>query len=267
MRRINKYTGLIIILLLLIAQSCNKTSRSGIRKSEVIPEEEMVDILSDLYLVDGLLNYPPIRTDYENKDSTENYTDIISEYGYTKEDVDQSIKYYFIDKPKKYASIYDRVIEKLSGMEADVIQKMSQDTNLNQNLWNGERSYSLPDYGLNDPLEFSIRTEGLGEYVIKARITLYEDDQSIDPHCLVWFWFDDGSEEGKKIMWDREDLVKTGRPVVVTMRNELNDPRVTHLRGRLLNHADQTGHWEKHAMVSSITVNRRDETQMILPPG
>lgn len=267
MRKELKYAGLLSVFMLLLVPSCNKTTRSGIKKSEVIPEKEMVEILSDLYLVDGLLNYPPIRSEYSAKDSTDNYIDVIQKHGYTKEKVDNSIKYYFIDKPKRYAAIYDRVIEKLSGMEADVIKKMSQGPATDQNLWNGENSYSLPDYGLNDPLEFSIRTEGLGMYVIKARITLYEDDQSIDPHCQVWFWFDDGSEEGKKIMWDRRDLAKSGRPVIVTMREELNDPRVTHIRGKLLNHTEQSGHWEKHAIVTSISVNKEDNPDEILPPG
>jgi len=249
-------TGLLIILLLLMVQSCNKTTKSGIKRSEVIPETEMVEILSELYLVDGLLNYPPIRSEFSGKDSTENYSDVIREHGYTKEKVDNSMKYYFIDKPKKYEAIYDRVIEKLSGMEADVIAHLSQSTDPNLNLWEGERSYSLPDVGVTDPIEFSVRTRGLGEYVIKARIMLYEDDQSIDPHSEVWFWYDDGTEEGMKIPWERINLAKSGRPEVITMKKELENPRVTHIKGKFLNHTAQPGHWEKHAMVTNITITR-----------
>ncbi|MBN1387180.1 MAG: DUF4296 domain-containing protein [Bacteroidales bacterium] len=254
MKKAIRNTGLLILLLLFILQSCNKTTKSGIKQSDVIPEKEMVEILCDLYLADGLLNYPPIRSDFSMKDSTENYIDIIHEHGYTKEKVDNSMKYYFIDRPKKYAAIYDKVIEKLSGMEADVIAALSQDASHLRNLWNGERSYSLPDVGVNDPVEFSVRTAGLGEYVIKARIILYADDQSIDPHTQVWFWYDDGTEEGHKIPWEKETLTKNGRPVIITLKKELDDPRVTHIKGKLLNHTDQPGHWEKHAMVTNITI-------------
>ena len=254
MKIVIKNTGLLIILLLVALQSCNKTTKSGIKQSEVIPEREMVDILCDLYLADGLLNYPPIRSDYSMKDSTANYVDVISKHGYTKEKVDNSMKFYFIDRPKKYAAIYDRVIEKLSGMEADVIARLSQSPSINRNLWNGERSYSLPDVGVNDPVEFSVRTEGLGEYVIKARIILYDDDQSIDPHSQIWFWYDDGTEEGVNIPWEKHNLEKNSRPVVITMQKELDDPRVTHIKGKFLNHTDQSGHWEKHAMVTNITI-------------
>jgi len=256
MKTVIRNTGLLIILLLFAMLSCNKTTKSGIKQSEVIPEREMVEILCDLYLADGLLNYPPIRSDFSMRDSTDNYIDVIGKHGYTKEKVDNSMKYYFIDRPKKYAAIYDRVIEKLSGMEADVIARLSQGTDLNRNLWNGERSYSLPDVGVNDPVEFSVRTEGLGEYVIKARIILYEDDQSIDPHSQVWFWYDDGTEEGVIIPWEKLDLKKNNRPEVITMKMELDDPRVTHIIGKFLNHTDQPGHWEKHAMVTNITITR-----------
>jgi len=267
MKKGNKHIVLTLTLLLTVVPSCNKTTKSGIPKSEVIPEDEMVEILGDLYLTDGLLNYPPIRTDFSKKDSVENYVDVIRKHGYTKEKVDKSIEYYFIDKPKKYSSIYDRVIEKLSGMEADVIRQLSQEANLNRNLWNGERSYSLPDVGVSNPVEFSVETAGLGEYVLKARITLYKDDQSIDPHIAVWFWYDDGTEEGMKIPWDKYELAKTGKPVTVTLRKALTDPKVTHIRGRLLNHDEQPGHWEKHAMVTNITINRTVETIDIQEPG
>jgi hypothetical protein len=256
MKKVIRNTGLLIILLLLMLHSCNKTTKSGIKQSDVIPEKEMVDLLCDLYLADGLLNYPPIRSDFSKKDSIENYIDVISKYGFTKEEVDNSMKYYFIDRPKRYAAIYDRVIEKLSGMEADVIANLSQDESHISNLWNGERSYSLPDVGVNDPVEFSVRTKGLGEYVIKARIILYSDDQSIDPHTDVWFWYDDGTEEGHKIPWEEKRLVKNGRPVMITLSKELEDPRVTHIKGKFLDHTDQPGHWEKHALVTNIIITR-----------
>ncbi|MBS0011695.1 MAG: DUF4296 domain-containing protein [Bacteroidales bacterium] len=268
MKSIMHYISLATVILIIILQSCNKSGKSGVPRSQVIPEDKMVEILSDMYMVDGLMNYPPIRSDFSNKDTTENYSDVISKHAYSKQDVDLSVRYYFIDKPKKYADIYDRVIKKLSGMEAEVIQKLSsEDIQRNENLWNGASSYNIPDVGVIDPVEFSIRTVGLGEYVIKARILLYEDDQSIDPHSQVWFWYDDGTEEGVKIPWDRKDLVKSGRPVMISMSKELDDPRVTHIKGRLLNHTDQPGHWEKHALVTNITVNRIVDEEELMPPG
>lgn len=267
MKRRNKHIILLCCLLITLMLSCNKTRRSGIDSSEVITEDEMVEILSDLYLTDGLLNYPPVRSEYSEKDSIETYIDVIREHGYTKEKVDKSMEYYFIDKPKKYAAIYDRVIEKLSGMEADLIQQLSKESQSNRNLWDGERTYSLPDAGVSNPIEFSVRTEGLGEYVIRFRLTLYEDDQSLDPYTDIWFWYDDGTEEGAKIPWDRYDLEKTGRPQMITLREALTDPRVTHIQGKLINHTEQQGHWEKHAIITNITINRNVEVLEERVPG
>lgn len=251
----------LLVMSLLLVTSCNKTNRSGVKHSEVIPPEKMTELLTDLYLADGLMNYPPIRSDYSENDSIESYIDVIDSHGFTKEKADKSMRYYFIDKPDKYEEIYDNVIENLSGMEAELMQKMANRTDPDRELWNGERSYSLPDAGVNNPLSFSIRTEGLGEYILRARITVYQDDQSIDPHALVWFWFDDGSEEGKKIMWDKKELKKNSRPETINMREKLDDPRVTHIKGRLLNHDPQTGHWEKHAIVTNISLKRIDEEE------
>lgn len=267
MKRGNKYIILLACLLVAVALSCNKTRRSGINKSDVIPEDEMVGILSDLYITDGLLNYPPLRSEFSEKDSIETYLDVIHEHGYTKEQVDKSMEYYFIDRPKKYAAIYDRVIEKLSGMEADLIQQLSKESQSGRNLWNGERTYSLPDAGVSNPIEFSVETVGMGEYVIKFRLTLYEDDQSLDPYTDIWFWYDDGTEEGARIPWDRYDLEKTGKPVTITLREALTDPRVTHLKGKLLNHVEQPGHWEKHAIITNITINRNVEALEEKAPG
>ncbi len=252
--RLSINISLLLFISLLLVSSCNKTNRSGVQRSEVIPPEKMTELLTDLYLADGLLNYPPIRSEYSQKDSIESYIDVIESHGFTKEQADLSMRYYFIDKPDKYDEIYDRVIEKLSGMEAEIMQQLASKPDTDRNLWTGERSYTLPDAGVNNPVEFSIRTEGLGEYIIRARITVYKDDQSIDPHALVWFWYDDGSEEGKKIMWDKKMLNKNSKPEIINMKEELNDPRVTHIQGRLLNHAPQSGHWEKHALVTTISV-------------
>ncbi len=255
MKKIIRYI-LLILYLATVLTACNKTNRSGIDRSDVVPENDMVAILTDLYIAEGLLNYPPVRSDFSSKDSIENYIDVIVKHGYTKEEVDKSMRYYFIDKPQVYKNIYDKVIENLSGIEADVIQKISDKPDIHENLWNGERSYSLPDVGVSNPVEFSIPTKGPGEYIIKARITLYEDDQSTDPRSEIWFWYDDGSEEGVKIPWDTVKLQKNGRPEIITMKKNLDDPRVTHLQGKLLDHTDKTGHWEKHALVTNITVTR-----------
>ena len=264
MKALSLYITIAALLSLLLVQSCNKTSKTGISSSEVLQEKEMVKVLTDLYLAEGLLGYPPVRGEFSEKDSTENYNDVIKSHGYTKEEVDRSIRYYFIDRPGKYEEIYNRVIENLSGMEADVIKEMSETTSVDEELWDGERSYSLPDVGVNDPVEFSIPAEGPGVYIIKARITLYPDDQSINPHSSVHFWYDDGTEEGKIIPWEKRKLAKSGRPVSITMRASLDDPRVTHIKGRLLNHSAQRGHWEKHAIITNISVRKMDEEKSLL---
>ena len=252
------------LLATMLLQSCNKTQRSGIDPEIVIPEEDMVEVLTELYLAEGLLNYPPVRGEYMDKDSTENYSDVISKYGYTKMRVDSSMKFYFIDRPDTYEDIYNRVIENLSGMEADVIQEISNKPDVASELWEGDRTYRLPDYGVASPIEFSVRTEGLGMYVFRARITLYKDDQSIDPRTEIWFWFEDEQGKEHRIPWEITKLEKSGRPKIINMARSLDDPRVTHIQGKILNHNPQSGHWEKHAIITNISLKRQAEDQEML---
>lgn len=245
-----------MLLTLMLLPACNEPQRSGIDPEIVIPEEDMVEVLTELYLAEGLLNYPPVRGEYMDKDSTENYIDVISKYGYTKMRVDSSMKFYFIDEPDTYEDIYNRVIENLSGMEADVIQEISVKPGIVKELWEGDRTYRLPDYGVDSPVEFSVRTKGLGTYIFKARITLYRDDESINPRTELWYWYEDEEGEEHKIPWEVTKLEKTGRPRIVTLKNTLDNPRVTHIQGKVLNHDPQKGHWEKHAIVTNISLQR-----------
>jgi len=251
------------LLATMLLQSCNKTQRSGIDPEIVIPEEDMVEVLTELYLAEGLLNYPPVRGEYMDKDSMENYSDAISKYGYTKMRVDSSMKFYFIDRPDTYEDIYNRVIENLSGMEADVIQEISNKPDVASELWEGDRTYRLPDYGVASPVEFSVRTRGLGTYIFKARITLYRDDESINPRTELWYWYEDEEGEEHKIPWEVTKLEKTGRPRIVTLKDTLDNPRVTHIRGKVLNHDPKKGHWEKHAIVTNIRLNREPSEEDI----
>lgn len=250
-RSTNIISGILFIILLIPCSCKNESDEFG--KDDAIPYNELINILTDLYIADGLLNHNPIRSVYSEKDTTENYHDVIAKFGYSKYDVDESINYYFVEHPKKLEEIYDKVIENLSSLEADVMQTQFG-ANINKNLWNGERTYNLPDHGLENPVEFNTELRGPGTYILTARYTVHKDDQSIDPHILIWFWYDDGSEEGNITYWEKTVLEKTSKSKVISLTATLNDPKVTHLRGRLFNHTDQTGHWEKHAHITNITI-------------
>ena len=103
MMKINKYTFTGLFLLLIISCNTNRPSKPDV----IISTGSMVDILTDLYLTDGLINIPDIRSKFDHKDSVEIYMEVIENYGFSKEVFDKNLEYYFLSKPRKFETIYD----------------------------------------------------------------------------------------------------------------------------------------------------------------
>ena len=64
----------IIIALAIISCSGNGGNKA---KNKRVPDKDVVSILTDLYIADGLLSLPPVRTLFSKKDSITNYIEII----------------------------------------------------------------------------------------------------------------------------------------------------------------------------------------------
>jgi hypothetical protein len=259
MNRNNKYimnrSGMlffpVLLMLLLTVVSCNK-----VKKPEVFIEQDiMTTILTDLYIADGLLNNPVIRNDFANIDSTENYMRVIEKHGFTMGEFETNIEYYFNSEPKKYQEIYDVVLATLSEMEAQNVQARRENNPSTANLWNGEGSYRMPDDGTSNPVEFEIPVIGQGVYVIRARLTLFEDDQSIDPRPTIYFWYDNGTDEGYRDMWESNVYEKSPRSQQLEFKKELKDTLVTHIKGKFIDFSPQPGHWEMHSSISGFNVS------------
>ncbi|MEZ5011775.1 MAG: DUF4296 domain-containing protein [Bacteroidales bacterium] len=248
-----------ILVMALMVPVAGCINREKVPKPDnMIPHEDLVSILTEMYIADGLLTNPVIRSVYENKDSIENYMDIYADHGYTTEDMDASLSYLFTGNPKKLEAVYDRVLANLSRMEADNLKEREIDStnDIDRNYYTGKISIALPDQGITNKIEVDIPIDRPGSYVFKSRIVLYEDDQTIDPFVNLWYWYDDGTEEGHIEHWDTLWLKKTGRANLMTVTGVMTDSSATNIRGFLFDHTDQPGHWEKHALFSSISFTR-----------
>ncbi len=250
MRKGLKYLLLPLIALLIIA-GCKSNNKPEV----MINQEDMTKILLDLYITDGVLTSPTVKRDFSLNDSTENYMRVIEKHGYTMPEFEENIEYYFKAEPRKYEEIYDNVLAVLSGMLAKNIQDRGVKNPRNKNLWEEKESFRMPDDGTANPIEFSIPSQGLGSYLIKARLTIFTDDQTLDPRTNVYFWYDDDTEEGNKSGWDTVYYEKSSRSFGLEISKELSDTNVTHIKGRLIDYTPQSGHWEMHSSISSITVS------------
>ena len=114
---------IILTILFLFLYSCTQ-SEQKIQKSELIPAKDLVPVLADLHLADGLLSISEIRNYYDDMDSLGQYSSILESYGYSLEQLNNTIEYYS-SYPEALNEIYEKVITQLSEMEVEI---MSSDT-------------------------------------------------------------------------------------------------------------------------------------------
>ena len=182
----SSFLKICFVFIILTSISC-----SGDRKKtdshKLIPTRDVISILTDLYLADGLLTYPPLREQFSAKDSITNYVDIIESHGYTKERMDATIKYYFIRNPKKLEKIYDIVLSRLSEVQSRLKARLPSTPVKSSNLWTENLNYSLPEAGTNSSIFFNIPIKDTGMYRLTLRIFVFPDDQSLNPQIKVFF--------------------------------------------------------------------------------
>jgi hypothetical protein len=239
--------------------ACGPSDSNKPDRKMLIPEDKLVAILTDTYLTTGMMDVQAMRETWGQRDSILNYIDVIRSHGYTYEQLEETLRYYFTDKPKKLAKIYDRVTGNLLALEVKVENERIDADSIPDNLWTGKAEYIFPGEFPRDSIWFDIPAEAPGEYVIKADIKVYEDDGSLDPRVTVYFFTSDSLGVKVRNDWDEIRLEKNGRVQKIEARKTLKTAGNTSIRGWLLNHTPQDGTWQKHATVGNISIKLEKE--------
>jgi len=242
----------VILLLLGIASviSCGRKSASAGRKG-LIPEKNLISLLSDLYIGDGLLQYSPVRNMFTAKDTISSYIDVIKKHGYTKEQVDRTLQYYFVNDPKELQKIYDEVLADLSAIQSgnETAKVVAVRTN---ELWNQKTSFSLPEEGKNNPLYFTLPISDTGWFYLSLNAIVYKNDGSLNPRITVFFWKMDREGRQEKQMWSKSILLKDDLEHSYTVTGRLSDTSFKNIGGYLMDCDMQKIGWEKHARLTEI---------------
>ena len=241
------------ILFSLLSVSCSGRKEKA-RAGQLIPEKDFITVLTEIQMADGLLIMPKIRNWYSNADSIQNYIDIIQSHGYSKEDMDRTIRYYFIKNPKKLIKIYDEVLGKLSEMESFFSKETPVNGIFDKNLWKGDSVYLLPDLSGTDSLLFDQDMEIFGYYTFIFTLTLYPDDQSLNPHFTAYFSHPDSIETGKRDYFQTVDFLKDGRPHIYTFSKKPLSPSSSHLRGWFIDSYNNAREAGMHVKIENITL-------------
>ena len=242
-----------LILLITVTFLCSCNFRNNQRR---IPEKDLVKVLTELYIADGLLTFPSVKNQFSLKDSTTNYIDIIVRNGYTKERMDKTLRYYYDKKPKILENIYDQVMSKLSEKQLLLEKNILAPKTAPSNLWNGLGAISVPESGIHDQGSFNIPVKDTGNYVLEFTAIVFPDDQSINPNVTVYFYHADTSKSGYREYWPVTKLVKDGQRHNFSLPKRNTNLSVTHVSGSFFNCDPKEGQWEKHAKIENIVLRK-----------
>jgi hypothetical protein len=248
-----RFAFLILITFSVIISSC-ESRRSKINRKNLIPEKELVSILTDIYLADGLIGMPRIVMKYSPLDSISTYNHIFEKHGYTREIMDNTMKYYFVKAPKKLIKIYDKVLGILSEMESRVLKDIQKSKPASDNLWPGHESYSFPDPSGTDSAFFDISLTKSGSYTLTAKVTLFPDDQTLNPRLTAFTCHPDSIDTGKRNYIRPIFYLKDGQEHKYNVIFTVPYKTILHVRGCLYEFDNNPADWEKHLVIRNLGV-------------
>ena len=245
-------TIIALTLLLLVTVSCLKKEEET-KFRNLIPEKDFVSILGELHMTNGLLSLPQFRTRYMSQDTTGLYVEIIEGYGYTTGQMDTTIQYYYIRKPKKLIKIYDQLLGKFTEIQTRLEQKYLNASYDVADQWNGNAVYFLPDPAGSEKPDFKITLETPGIYTLRFSVTVFPDDQTFRPFFTSWICDADSLETGKKDYLPSITYIKDGLPHNYTVTSTHTGQKKVILEGRLYDFTSNSVNDEPHARIEDIT--------------
>jgi len=240
---------LLSVCFLLLVFSCS----IGHRKY-IIPEKKLVQVLVDIHLADGVALTIPYSPGSQTLDSASLYQAVFSKHHVTRAMFDSTMNYY-THKPGKLLTVYSKVNTILSKKDSD-LQTGSEGSDDEKKIliWQDNKTYILPQMGNINKVEISLPVSKPGLYTVSAKIKLLDIDQTVAPRMTLFFWYDNGSPAGYREYFRNSPLTKDGKTGTYTITHKLADPKITHIKGYILDHSNPDSLFTKHAVVSDIKV-------------
>lgn len=111
---------ILIILLSIILSSCNNNDKEN---ELLIPKDKFISVLTDINLADATLSYMQPDKSWKGISAESYYPSVLKKNNLTREQFEYTVKYY-IDRPKEYEDIYEKVISKFSIMQGDLHEEV-----------------------------------------------------------------------------------------------------------------------------------------------
>ena len=257
MRRIfnNTTTRIAFVALILISQlirGCDK-QKIKVDKKNIIPEKELISLLVDIYIADGLLSNQKIKLQFSSLDSISTYYQVIEKHGYTKEMMDKTMQYYFIKDSRKLNKIYDQVLGIISEMESRVQKDYRSEQIHLSNLWPGKDFYAMPSVTGNDSANFDLPDTKPGTYTLSFTTIVYPDDQTINPSPGIYLVARDSLLTGKRKYFKSFEYLKDGQPHAYNIIMNVPHDKTIQIRGSLFDVHNMNVIW-RHYRIENIVL-------------
>jgi hypothetical protein len=228
------------------------------KKKYVIPEKKFVEVLVDIHLADGIALVSPFPSTRPSFDSSSLYGSVFTKHNITRTEFDSSMAYYS-RRTEKLQIIYTKVNAYLNKIESELAKGDQQsETEKNLLIWQDNKTYVLPQMGATNKIEIILPVSKPGFYTVSSKIKLYDDDQTVAPRMTLFFWYDNGTPKGFREYFRNSPIVKDGKQASYSASFKLTSPRITHLKGYILDHSNPDTVFTKHAIVSEIKVFFRE---------
>ncbi len=217
---------LFISLMLLSIVACNKSEYDNI-----IPRRVLVPLLVDMHIADAIALNTIVSNQFGGLDSTILYQTVLEKYGYTKDDLVQTLEYYS-SKPEKLIAIYDDVFSELS-KQSEKAKKLYSATTVAQtyHIWKpNKKRYSVHGDTVLYPPVFDISIDTTGTFVLSAKIKLTSKDESINPRILAYFYNPLKDSLENRIYFEELSLLKSIYMREYTLLQECYDTSLSKLR-------------------------------------
>jgi len=194
--RMNKFLRFFIFTAL-----CTFTFTACTHKPDyVMSQDEMVNFLTDLHKLDGALAIQAFKTDSIDKIKIYYYNALFNKYGITKANFDSSLVWY-VDIPKKFSNIYNKVQENLTKFETDVKNRKYHPIdsvalrNSEKNIWPNRIAYHLTKDSTTTQIKFSIKNRDLqwkDIYSLSFRQQMKQKAPGLYPHAVMRIFYANG---------------------------------------------------------------------------
>lgn len=251
--------GFILTSFFIAIMSGSCINKGEADKRNLIPEKAFISILKDVYLADGLLSVHDVRHKFGSRDSTINYIEIIENHGYTRESMNNTVKYYIISKPKRLIRIYDQVLGQLSEMESRLQIEPDEVPVSEPDPYKINSSYTLPDPEGTEKPGFEFVLTPPGYYKLTFNVTVFPDDKSVNPCFTACLFNADTTKSQTPEYLPAIKYKKNGLPYthIVSGKLEKNDTLI--LKGWLYDYENRPDIRGQHAKIENISFSFSNE--------